>query len=277
MARKYSYFGGKLVLPLKNRRQHEHCFLASYTSYPSSPAKSARSRSRRNRQNRLNLVSFPAPPGFEIDVQLSEDSQIIIMHDPTLNRTTNGTGLVSSRPWTGYIEHLVTRDAWGNAYPVPRFGDMLDVLVQMPGIMIVDIKCHPRVIRLMANEIRKRPSTDFSKRIFFGFWVEKFYLEELRKWLPGFSVSYISENATLAQQLMESTTTESFNMNFECVRDDPSMFARRARRTGRKVFVWTVNDKEDMFDATDIVGVDAILTDDPGLCIEMRKEEWRVA
>jgi len=35
------------------------------------------------------------PAFFEIDPRLTKDSVIVLMHDPTLERTTNGSGKVS--------------------------------------------------------------------------------------------------------------------------------------------------------------------------------------
>jgi glycerophosphoryl diester phosphodiesterase len=31
------------------------------------------------------------------------------MHDPSLDRTTNGTGLIKDRPWHGYIDGLKSK------------------------------------------------------------------------------------------------------------------------------------------------------------------------
>src|SRR4030043_292433 len=34
--------------------------------------------------------------GIELDAKLSADGQIVVIHDPTVDRTTDGTGLVNS-------------------------------------------------------------------------------------------------------------------------------------------------------------------------------------
>lgn len=47
--------------------------------------------------------------GLEIDVRLTRDGVPVIMHDHTINRTTNGTGLVSELTW----DYLSTLDAGG--------------------------------------------------------------------------------------------------------------------------------------------------------------------
>ena len=38
--------------------------------------------------------------GMELDVHLSTDNQIMVIHDETVNRTTNGNGFVNQLPLT---------------------------------------------------------------------------------------------------------------------------------------------------------------------------------
>ena len=49
----------------------------------------------------------------EIDVQKTSDGHFVLMHDPKLNRTTNGKGKVSQRTLK-YILGLKLKDAKGN-------------------------------------------------------------------------------------------------------------------------------------------------------------------
>lgn len=37
--------------------------------------------------------------GIECDIRLSRDGKVVVHHDPTLDRTTNGSGRVSRMPW----------------------------------------------------------------------------------------------------------------------------------------------------------------------------------
>jgi len=39
------------------------------------------------------------PDALELDIQLTRDDEIVVMHDPMVDRTTNGKGLVSSYSW----------------------------------------------------------------------------------------------------------------------------------------------------------------------------------
>lgn len=42
----------------------------------------------------------------EVDVHATSDGVILMFHDPTLDRTTTGTGLIRKQPWTGVIEYV---------------------------------------------------------------------------------------------------------------------------------------------------------------------------
>jgi glycerophosphoryl diester phosphodiesterase len=50
-------------------------------------------------ENTLAAFKLAAEKGadaIELDVQLSADGQVIVFHDPVVDRTTNGTGRVST-------------------------------------------------------------------------------------------------------------------------------------------------------------------------------------
>lgn len=59
--------------------------------------------------------------GIECDVQRAADGELVLIHDDTLDRTTNGTGIVGELPWSA----LASLDA-GGGHPIPRLADLLD-------------------------------------------------------------------------------------------------------------------------------------------------------
>jgi len=79
-----------------------------------------------------------------IDLHLTLDGEIIVLHDPTLERTTNGTGLAKNRPWHGYIDGLKSKKE--PHVGVPRCLDVLAFLAQEGNEKVwwnIDIKVRP--------------------------------------------------------------------------------------------------------------------------------------
>jgi glycerophosphoryl diester phosphodiesterase len=65
----------------------------------------------------------------EIDLRTSKDSQLVIMHDGSVNRMTNGTGKVNEMNWNELRELKVTdknHPDW-NSESIPRFSDVLNL------------------------------------------------------------------------------------------------------------------------------------------------------
>ena len=58
---------------------------------------------------------------LELDVHLSRDGELVVVHDETLDRTTDGTGPVSDHDWAA----IATLDA-GAGERVPRLAQVLD-------------------------------------------------------------------------------------------------------------------------------------------------------
>lgn len=61
----------------------------------------------------MQTVLEHTPAFFEIDPRLTKDSVVILMHDATLDRTTNGTGKVSDYTWAE-LQQLRLKDRDGN-------------------------------------------------------------------------------------------------------------------------------------------------------------------
>jgi len=73
--------------------------------------------------------------GVEIDVRLSKDHEIVVIHDDTLERTTNGFGKVGEKT----LEQLRTLDA-GKGEKIPRFSEVL-LLCENVGLeLVVELK-----------------------------------------------------------------------------------------------------------------------------------------
>src|ERR1700691_2371330 len=61
--------------------------------------------------------------GIELDVHLSKDGNVMVIHDSWVNRTTNGIGRVENKT----LKELQKLDA-GNGEKIPTLQEVLDVI-----------------------------------------------------------------------------------------------------------------------------------------------------
>jgi glycerophosphoryl diester phosphodiesterase len=81
--------------------------------------------------------------GIELDVRLSADGQLVVMHDDTVDRTTNGTGRVAAltaeqmRGLDARAEHL----DWPVPLGVPTLHEVLDAVTPVPDLALrIEVK-----------------------------------------------------------------------------------------------------------------------------------------
>jgi len=72
---------------------------------------------------------------LEMDLHLTQDREIVIMHDETLDRTTNGTGFI----WDQTLEELRKLDA-GRGEPIPTLADVVELVRPTPVRLYLELK-----------------------------------------------------------------------------------------------------------------------------------------
>lgn len=76
---------------------------------------------------------------IETDVRVTKDGQLVLIHDKTVDRTTNGTGAVEDLTF----EQLRTLDA-GNGEKVPLLTELMDLVKDHPTITLdIELKEYP--------------------------------------------------------------------------------------------------------------------------------------
>jgi glycerophosphoryl diester phosphodiesterase len=99
--------------------------------------------------------------GVELDVQLTRDGRLAVIHDDTLDRTTNGRGLV--KEFT--MAELAKLDA-GRGEPVPCLEEVFE-LVKGRGHLLVELK-QPEAAPALLRCFQEQRAFDFARAI--SFW-----------------------------------------------------------------------------------------------------------
>lgn len=210
----------------------------------------------------------------ELDVQCSADGHVVVIHDPTLERTTDGTGSVENRT----LAELRAFDAGyrfttneGATYPYRGQGvriSTLDEVVEAVGDLpvVVEIKSG-RAGEAMGTWLQQTPHRD---RILIG----GFDRENVAPAAPHARWRCMDQQDLTAYVLFgkvglgrpfrpRGAAAAMVPEKRSVIRVVSRGFVRRAHADGFGVFVWTVNHPDDMRRLLDW-GVDGILSDAPG-------------
>lgn len=187
----------------------------------------------------------------EVDVYWV-DGQIMVFHDYTLDRTTNGHGRIVRKSF----EYLRSLDA-GNGERIPTLQEVFDV-VGRRALINVELKgphtAEP-VGSLIADYVSHRGWT------YEDFLVSSFRRRELRKIAnrPIRLGALFARSPRRFAKVAADLRAYSIHSN---LRFTKPKFVRRAHERGLKVFVYTVNDPADIA-RMEAMGVDGVFTDFP--------------
>jgi len=190
----------------------------------------------------------------ELDVHRCRTGELVVIHDDTLERTTNGTGPVREKT----LAELRTLDA-GKGEKIPLLEEVLDAIREKAGVN-VELK-GPGTARPLAHLIeRLRREKGWRNE---AFLVSSFDYDELsafRKLDPEIPIGILFKEVPVGLfEFARYIRALSFNPLFRIV-DNGLVDA--AHRDGIKVLVWTVNEPEDI-DRMKSLGVDGICSNYP--------------
>ncbi|QGQ48254.1 glycerophosphodiester phosphodiesterase [Metabacillus sediminilitoris] len=203
---------------------------------------------------------------IEIDVQRSKDGELVLIHDTTVDRTTDGTGKVGDLTF----EELKSLDAgsWkGEEFTgekIPTFDEILDRYHGKIGILI-ELKApelYPGIEESVAQELKER---NLDKPQNGKIIIQSFNFESMKltnELLPNVPIGVLTGSPldTTKEALEEfSTYADYFNPHYGIVTKD---LVNQVHTLGMKISSWTVRSQE----AADFLfemGVDAIITDYP--------------
>ncbi|UOQ95020.1 glycerophosphodiester phosphodiesterase [Halobacillus shinanisalinarum] len=204
---------------------------------------------------------------FEIDVQMSKDGELVVIHDTTVDRTTNGSGQVKDFTY----EELRKLDAgsWFSeefaGEKIPTLGEVLDAYKGRSGILI-ELKSpslYPGIEQKVADELisRNMHKPENNKIIVQSFDHES--VKTFQSILPSVPVGVLlgySEDGVSNEQLANfSSYAEYFNPNKAMITKD---LVNRIHEFGMKTHPYTVRDQESANFLLN-AGVDGIITDFP--------------
>lgn len=231
-----------------------------------------------------NAVNLSAD-ALELDVRLTADDELVVFHDETLDRTTNGTGKVREKT----LAELRQLDAgyWfstdgGDSYPFRGEGAGIstigEVFAAFPDhIVNIDIKDQsPLAVTRLAEEIAAAGAAD---RVIVASFDDD-NLKRFRQLAPGVATAagpgetrmfYLLSRLGLwrfHRPLGDAFQIPTQSGRFQL---DTTQFIEKAARNNQKVHYWTIDDPAEMRRLLEL-GADGIMTDRPDLALLVFQE-----
>ncbi|MFI9486182.1 glycerophosphodiester phosphodiesterase family protein [Promicromonospora sp. NPDC052451] len=197
----------------------------------------------------------------ETDAHGTVDGVAVALHDESLDRTTDGTGLVAELPWSEVSEARI-----GGVEPVPL---LEDVLGGWPGLRVnIDVK-HASGVGPVARAVERTASWDRVCVTSFDPARRRATLAKLsrpvatsagRREIATFLTGVRLRARPLARRALRQVDALQVPVSEGRVTVVDAASIEAAHALGKKVHVWTVNETAEMVRLLD-EGVDGLVTD----------------
>lgn len=200
----------------------------------------------------------------ELDAKLSLDGVVVVIHDQTVDRTTNGTGKVNQLAF----DDLRKLDAGSNfdkkfaGEKIPTLDEVFKAVGKDVFINVELTNYESKSDSLVQKAVEVVKANNMEERVLFSSFFPV-NLIKAHKLLPQVPVGMLCL-AGPAGILTRSLLTMRFSPEYvhPYLKDVTRQLVEKEHRRGRKVSVWTVNKNEDIIHMLE-ADVDGIFTDDP--------------
>ena len=187
---------------------------------------------------------------IEVDLRKTNDGHLVLLHDDTIDRTTNKTGLVAGMS----LEQVQRLDA-GNGQRIPTLEEALEIAAGHMG-MILELKVEG--IGSDACAIVKR--TGFrDPLIYASFMMDE--LNRVRQVDPLANLMVLLPRGLPRDPVADVVAVRASHVGLHFSSVTPRLL-QTYRNLGRLVFTYTVNDPADVLRMRDL-SVDGIISDFP--------------
>lgn len=193
----------------------------------------------------------------ELDVRLSKDEELVVLHDLDLQRTTTGQGPVDSFSLAELKKFNAAKLYPGIFEPIPALGEVLALTngkIQV-NIELKEVARHKQLLKRLALELEKWG--DPSQFLISAF--EHDALKEFKRIAPQYETAILYGDEADPIGKAKAVGASALHPSFEKIDGEG---IKAAHKEGLMVNVWTVNDKDTMKRFLEW-GVDGIITDFP--------------
>lgn len=192
--------------------------------------------------------------GIELDVHLCSSGELVVIHDFTVDRTTDGSGEVSKLSWP-----QLRRFSVEGSYTIPLLSEVLDFVG--PDIFVnVELKGRhtAKPVALMLEDYVHNRGFSCGNIIVSSFQQEE--LETMRVIAPDIPLGVLAQASVAeAREWADRFSAKALHPHFSLLTESN---VAKAHEAGYKIYTWTVNETADI-ERMRAFGVDGIISDYP--------------
>ncbi len=214
----------------------------------------------------FRLAAQQGADGIELDVTLSADGEVVVIHNDTVDATTDGSGAVSALPLAALKE--LDAGAWfGPDFAGERIPTLVEVFEALGGRVLINVELKGLSYKADGLEAKVAALIDrhnLAQRVIISAF-NPLRLRRMRRVAPGLPLGFLHEDQSpgwlraLATGLLIGVNPEA---DHPCESLVTPAYLARMRRRAQRVNVWVVNDAARMRALRDM-GADLIMTDRP--------------
>lgn len=222
-----------------------------------------------NTMSSFALAQEYGADAIELDTKLSADGEVVVFHDPTLDRTTDGSGRLADRP-LAELRALDAGSFFSPAYRGEKIPLLDEVLETFGRKLYIDVDLtnyttpQDGLVAKVCDIVTRHALQEYV--IFSSFLTCN--LRQAARRLPAVPLGLLAPKGWIG------TWARSFGFSFGAYaalhpfRTDVTLQqVKRVHRLKRRIHVWTVNAFDELKRLAEW-GVDGIFTDDPKLALQ---------
>jgi glycerophosphoryl diester phosphodiesterase len=207
-----------------------------------------------------NLAWEKDADAVEVDIYLSSDNKIIVIHDSNTRRTTGEDHVVSETD-SKVLRALEAGSFKDEKYRGEKLPFLSEIIKTVPKgkELVVEIKCKSEILPYLEKAVKK-----YQKKIDFTFICFDFKtISDTKKTFPSNSCYWLCSNAELLDKTFSQVGPaglEGISLSWPIINED---VVKKAAELGLEVYSWTVDDADEARRLIGL-GVEGITTNRPG-------------
>ncbi|HCT90762.1 MAG TPA: glycerophosphodiester phosphodiesterase [Lachnospiraceae bacterium] len=223
----------------------------------------------------FELAHRQGADGIELDVQMTKDGEVVVLHDETIDRVSTGRGPVREYTLKELRQFSFHNgmETYAGGVKIPTLAEVLRLARPWEMQVNIELKTgiywYPGLEKKTAEIVRNE---GMEKQVLYSSF-NHYSIREIQRLIPGAQTAYLFSDVALDMP--------GYARYYGVDGLHPSLsqmqmpgFLEEYKKSGLDLRVWTVNREEDL-EMLFLAGVTAVITNVPDVAVKVRRESGR--